>query len=101
VGTVVPIRRRFSVQGEGSRHKRAWPRRIFQAPVWRSLIKGPACANFCSSGDGGGNCAAEHIDIDGLDDRFIVALAGGETSYGTNPLWNSASAGIYNVFSNS
>ena len=33
VGTVVPIRRRFSVQGEGSRHKRAWPRRIFQAPA--------------------------------------------------------------------
>ena len=31
MGTVVPIRRRFSVQGEGSRHKRAWPRRIILA----------------------------------------------------------------------
>jgi flagellum-specific peptidoglycan hydrolase FlgJ len=40
-------------------------------------------------------------DKAGIDDRFIVALAGRETSYGTNPTWNSASAGIYNVFSNS
>jgi len=36
----------------------------------------------------------------GLDDRFIVALSGVETTYGTNPSWNSGSAGIYNVFSN-
>ncbi len=40
-------------------------------------------------------------DLYGIDDRFIVALAGRETSYGTNPLWNSTAAGIYNVFSNS
>jgi RHS repeat-associated protein len=34
----------------------------------------------------------------GIDDRFIVALAGVETTYGTNPKWDSSSAGLYNVF---
>lgn len=40
-------------------------------------------------------------DLYGIDDRFIVALAGRETSYGTNPKWDSADASIFNLFSNS
>ena len=44
---VVPMRRRFSVQGEGSRHKRAWPRKIFQAP----LPFGTASPSLCSRAD--------------------------------------------------
>ena len=42
----------------------------------------------------------EFSDAFGIDDRFIVALAGVETTYGTNPNWDSSTAGIYNVFSN-
>ena len=42
----------------------------------------------------------ELSDKNGLDDRFIVALAGAETTYGTSKTWDSATAGIYNVFDN-
>jgi hypothetical protein len=37
----------------------------------------------------------------GIDERFIVALAGVETTYGTSRTWDSKTAGIYNVFSSS